>query len=423
MPLLLGCIADDLTGATDVASALVKQGLRTVQMIGASHGDPPPADIDAVVIALKTRTSPVASAVEQSLTALEFLHKAGCRRFYFKYCSTFDSTPAGNIGPVAEALMDRLDVGFTLVCPAFPENGRTIYKGYLFVGDVLLSESGMRNHPLTPMTDANLMRVLAPQVKRKVGLIDFATVAQGPQAVRRQMQALANNSVGFGVADALANQDLETLGDACLDLALATGGSGLAWGLAGAMRRHGLLAAVAAADELPEAQGLRAVVSGSCSSATLGQVALMRERHPSFPIDLDALEGGHAAESALEWAAARIGKEPVLIYSTAAPSDVKAVQSRFGTKASTLVETTLARIARGLVNDLGVGQLIVAGGETSGAVVEALAIERLRIGPEIDPGVPWTMAESGSGPPLALALKSGNFGTEDFFLKAWGALT
>jgi uncharacterized protein YgbK (DUF1537 family) len=425
MSTLFGCIADDFTGATDLASMLVKQGLRTVQTIGVLTGEAPPDDAEAVIVALKTRTSPVASAVEQSLAALRWLREAGCRRFYFKYCSTFDSTDQGNIGPVAEALMDELRVNFTVACPAFPENGRTLYKGYLFVGDAPLDESSMRHHPLTPMTDANLVRVLGRQVKRRVGLIDFAAVSKGPVAVRERIAALAAQSFGFAIADALENRDLETLGEACSDLLLLTGGSGFAWGLAGAVRRQGLVAPHFVADALPPAGGLRAVIAGSCSAATQMQVEAMGERHPSFRLDLRLLEGGRAAEAALKWAAPRVGSEPILIYSTGTAEEVKAVQARFGPEASShLIEGTLARIAQGLVDDLGVGQLIVAGGETSGAVVAALGVRRLRIGSEIDPGVPWAMADSDARRrPLAVALKSGNFGTRDFFLKAWSVLT
>ena len=425
MSILLGCIADDFTGATDLASMVVRQGLRAIQTVGVLFGEPPPADAEAVVVALKTRTVPAASAVDQSLAALRWLSEAGCRRFYFKYCSTFDSTPAGNIGPVAEALMDELGVDFTVACPAFPENGRTIYKGHLFVGDTLLSESSMRDHPLTPMTDANLVRVLARQAKRKVGLVDFSCVSQGASAVRERIASLTAQGVGLAIADALENADLATLGEGFVDMPLATGGSGLAWGLAQAIRRLGLVSPGVVADALKPSRGLSAVIAGSCSAATQTQVEVMRARHPSLQLDLGLIESGRAAEAALEWAASRVGSEPILIYSTAAPQDVKAVQAKLGAGASSrLIEQAFGRIAQGLVDELGVGRLIVAGGETAGAVVEALGVKRLRIGSEIDPGVPWTMADSGrSECPLALALKSGNFGAPDFFLKAWSTLT
>jgi uncharacterized protein YgbK (DUF1537 family) len=423
MSILLGCIADDFTGATDLAGTLVKQGLRTVQIIDDPHGEAPPTDADAVVIALKSRTSPVEQAVRESLSALDWLRSAGCRQYYFKYCSTFDSTPKGNIGPVAEALMDAIGAEFTIACPAFPDNRRTIYQGYLFVGSELLNESSMRHHPLTPMSDANLIRVLGAQVERRVGLIDLATVRRGPDAIRERVAWLREEGFGFAVADAISNQDLETLGEASGELKLLTGASGLVLGLPANFRRAGVLAEGIVADALPKAGGLSAVIAGSCSAATLKQVAVMQERRPALRLDLAALQRLDAVDRAMEWAADHIGEEPVLIYSTAAPEEVKTIQERLGEAASALIETTLAEIARGLVNNLGVRRLIVAGGETSGAVVKALGIRRLQIGSEICPGVPWTAAKlEPDGGALALALKSGNFGAPDFFLTAWSRL-
>lgn len=423
MTALLGCIADDFTGGTDLAGMLVKAGMRTVQLIGVPDG-PPPADVDAVVIALKSRTNPVEDAVAESLAALRWLREAGCRQFYFKYCSTFDSTPHGNIGPVAEALMQALDTDFTIACPAFPANGRTLYKGHLFVGDVPLSESGMRNHPLTPMTDANLVRVLQQQAGRKVGLVDYATVSRGDAAIRERFTALRQQGHGLAIVDALSNADLDAIGAACVDLPLVTGGSGIALGLPQNFRRSGLLADNVVADALPKTGGLRAVISGSCSVATQKQVEVMRASFPSFGIDpLRLARGEDLVAAALDWASARIAQQPVLIYATATPDTVKQVQAELGVaQAGELVENALAEIARGLVR-LGVGQMLVAGGETSGAVVKALGVKGLRIGAEIDPGVPWTSTLHDDGTqPLALALKSGNFGSEDFFLKAWEKL-
>jgi uncharacterized protein YgbK (DUF1537 family) len=427
MAAILGCIADDFTGGTDLAGMLVKHGMRTVQMIDVPQADNCPADVDAVVIALKSRTNPASEAVRESLAALQWLQEAGCKQFYFKYCSTFDSTPQGNIGPVAEALMDALGTDFTIACPAFPANRRTIYQGYLFVGDVLLNESGMRHHPLTPMTDANLVRVLQAQVRRRVGLVDYGAVSRGAGALDERFAALRKEGCGFAVVDALSNQDLVEIGTACAGLPLVTAGSGLAVGLPKNFRRKGMLAGNVVADALPATGGLRAVIAGSCSNATQGQVARMRECHPAFQVDPVELAGGSdAAGAALDWAAGRIAKEPVLIYATSTPEAVKAVQAQLGAaRAGELVEEALAAVARGLV-ELGVGQMIVAGGETSGSVVKALGVKGLRIGPEIDPGVPWTVAlQTGSTRerPLALALKSGNFGSPDFFLKAWSYLS
>lgn len=421
---ILGCIADDFTGGTDLAGMLVKSGMRTIQMIGVPD-QALPDDVDAVVIALKSRTCPVEEAVRDSEAALRWLRQAGCRQFYFKYCSTFDSTPKGNIGPVAEALMDALDTDFTIACPAFPANHRTIYKGQLFVGDVPLDESSMQHHPLTPMTDANLIRTLQAQVKRKVGLVDYQTVRRGVDAVLARFDVLKKDGVGIAIVDALDDGDLLTIGAACADLPLVTAGSGIAVGLpqnfADAIDLDGAAVTPSAG------AGLRAVIAGSCSSATLGQVAAMRARHPSFLIDpLELAKGVDVVGRALSWAAPLLADGPVLIYATASPAEVKAAQTALGVdRAGMLIEQALATIAKGLVG-LGVDRLIVAGGETSGAVVKALDVKGLRIGREIDPGVPWTVtlrsSETGVKP-LAMALKSGNFGTSDFFLKAWSHLS
>ncbi len=418
MTLLLGCIADDFTGATDLAGMLVRAGMRTVQMIGVPE-TPVPPDVDAVVIALKSRTTPADDAVRESLAALKWLQAAGCHQVYFKYCSTFDSTDAGNIGPVTDALMRALNTRFTIACPAFPENKRTIFKGYLFVGDVLLSESGMRDHPLTPMKDANLVRVLQRQTDRKVGLISHDTVRSGPNAIVSRMDSLRSEGIEIAIVDATSNEDLMRIGAACTGLPLVTAGSGIALGLPQNFRKTGLLKQEATADQLSFPQGLRAVISGSCSVATQAQVAdYIDEGRPAFAVDpLRLAAGADVVGEALEWATPLLRDATPLIYATASPDSVKMVQTQLGAeRAGALVEQTLSAIAQGLV-ERGVRQLVVAGGETSGAVVAALGVKGLHIGPQIDPGVPWTM--SLGEPSLALALKSGNFGTVDFFTKAW----
>jgi uncharacterized protein YgbK (DUF1537 family) len=425
MPILLGCIADDSTGATDLAGMLVKAGMRTVQLIGVPAG-PVPEEADAIVVALKSRTAPASEAVAESLAALAWLRSAGARQCFFKYCSTFDSTPRGNIGPVAEALLEALGGDFTVFCPAFPANGRTLHKGYLFVGPELLSESGMRNHPLNPMTDSNLVRWLGLQARTRVGLVDFEAVRRGPGAIRARFDQLRREGVRLAVVDAASDPDLLAIGAACEGLALVTGGSGVAMGLPENFRQLGLLGRSVVADRLPATGGHRAVLAGSCSQATQRQVAVMRERGlPAFQVDpLRLAEGADLAGEALAWAGPRLAAGPVLVYATAPADTLRQVQARLGAeRAGLLVETALATVARGLVAQ-GVGQLIVAGGETSGRVVQALGVTGLRIGPEIDPGVPWTVALQGPSdrPPLALALKSGNFGSEDFFLKAWSHL-
>ena len=417
MSVLLGCIADDFTGATDLVNTLVKAGMRAVQLLGVPRADLAVPDADAVIVALKSRSNPASEAVSMSLSALDWLRRAGARQIYFKYCSTFDSTDQGNIGPVADVLCDALGTGFTVANPAFPTNKRTVYQGYLFVGDVLLSESGMRHHPLTPMTDPSLVRVLQRQTKHKVGLVPYTTIVQGVGAIRTHFERLRSEGVRHAILDAITDEHLIALGEACADMPLVTGGSGMAMGLPANFVKQGLLAR-GQQSRLPAIDGPAVVISGSCSTATQAQVAQMKQTHAAFEIDPVAVASGRdAAAEALAWAAPKLGQEPILIYSTASPEAVSAVQSRLGREhAGAMVEATLSQIAKGLVTR-GARRIVVAGGETSGAVVSALGVEGLQIGAEIDPGVPWT-ASLGE-PRLALALKSGNFGTTDFFLKAF----
>lgn len=415
---LLGCIADDFTGATDLASMLVRNGMRTVQLIGVPKPGTPVPDADAIVVALKSRTIPAADAVQQSLAALAWLQAAGCRQFFFKYCSTFDSTEDGNIGPVAEALIAALDCGFAIACPAFPANARSVFQGHLFVGTNLLNESGMQDHPLTPMRDANLVRVLSRQSEGTVGLVPFITVDAGPGAIRDALTRLREQGRRFAIVDAIADQHLISIGAAVANHTLITGGSGVAMGLPENFRQLGLLSQ-ASANDLPVVEGPAAVLAGSCSRATLLQVATSRDQLPTLELDvLKTPDANELVEQALEWAHAKLGDIPIVIAASATPDRVAALQSKLGRDAAgTLVEAAMAGIAKGLVAR-GVRRMVVAGGETSGAVVSALDIERLRIGAEIDPGVPWTYAE-GSGPPMLLALKSGNFGSPHFFRTAF----
>lgn len=416
MPLLLGCIADDFTGATDLANTLVKGGMSAVQVIGVPDGPLPEAD--AVIIALKTRTAPVADAVGQSLAACDALTAAGAKQLFWKYCSTFDSTDQGNIGPVGDALLKRLGSGFAIACPAFPTNGRTIYLGHLFVGGALLNESGMENHPLTPMTDANLVRVLSRQAEGGVGLVPFNTVEQGAAAIRQAMTRLVEAGRRWSIVDAVTDEHLMAIGEAVAPHALVTGGSGVAMGLPENFRRAGLLPARPDADALPPMQGLAAVVAGSCSRATLGQIGLARDHVPVLELDALATPDAAAmAAQALAWVDGKLqASRPVVIAASSTPEKVAALQAKLGRDAAgALVEDAVATIAAGLV-ERGVGRLVVAGGETSGAVVQRLGVTSLRIGPEIDPGVPWTYANPTG---LHLALKSGNFGARDFFLKAF----
>lgn len=420
MPLLLGCIADDFTGATDLASMLVRHGMTTVQVIGVPDGALPEAD--AIVIALKSRTTPAGEAVAESLAAADALLAAGATQIFFKYCSTFDSTDAGNIGPVADALLKRLGAGFALACPAFPTNGRSIYQGHLFTGTHLLSESGMENHPLTPMRDANLVRVLSRQTEGSVGLVPFAVVEQGAVAIRQAMTRLAEAGRRYAIIDAMTDAHLLAIGAAAAKHPLITGGSGIAMGLPENFRAQGLLPPRPDAATLPAAQGLCAVLAGSCSRATLGQIGFARNHAPVLELDALATPDAAAlAAQALAWSEGRLSDHhPIIIAASAPPEKVAALQAKLGREAAgTLVEQALATVAQGLVAR-GVGRLVVAGGETSGAVVSALGVRTLRIGAEIAPGVPWTFAEIGAAPVgVHLALKSGNFGGRDFFLKAF----
>ncbi len=378
------------------------------------------------MVALKSRTAPVAQAVAQSLAAARWLRAQGATQIYFKVCSTFDSTPQGNIGPVTEALMDELGADFVVVTPAFPENGRTIFKGHLFVGDQLLSDSPMKNHPLTPMTDANLLRVLQAQLDpargRRVGLIDYRAVSRGAQAIAQRIEALRADGVALAIVDGLSDDDLHRLAQAAARLPLVVAGSGLAIGIPAL---HGLQPDARAA-MLPPAGGYSAVVSGSCSAATNAQVAtFIAAGGPAFALDplQLAADGDAVVQQALAWARPLLGRAPVLVYATAAPDAVRAVQQQLGAEhAGAIVEQALSRLAVGLV-EAGVGRLVVAGGETSGACVQALGITQLRIGPQIDPGVPWCHAATPvRREGLHLALKSGNFGGGDFFGRAFELL-
>ncbi len=423
--MLLGCIADDFTGASDLANMLTVAGMQTVQIIGvpsAQTARPAEAaatadqriDADAVVIALKSRSIPAADAVAQSLQALQWLRQAGARQFLFKYCSTFDSTPDGNIGPVAEALLDALGSPFTIACPAFPTNRRTVYQGHLFVGDRLLNESGMENHPVTPMTDPDLVRWLQRQSRGKVGLVDAATVAGGAAAVRARFAALQQAGVRLAVCDAISDAQLRTLGQASADLALITGGSGIALGLPDNFRAAGTLRALSR--QLAPAAGRAVVLSGSCSPATRGQIERYREAAPARLVTAEEIlaQGLQPAEI-VHWVESQAVDTAPLVYTSAEPATVKAAQQRFGAeRVSAAIEGFTAAVARGLA-DAGFRRFVVAGGETSGAVVQALGAQRFAIGAEIDPGVPVLRALDGDS---ALALKSGNFGAPDFFAKA-----
>ena len=412
--MLLGCIGDDFTGSSDLANTLSKQGMRCVQYSGVPKV-PAAKDVEAGVIALKSRSIDPLDAVRQSLEALEWLQAQGCEQFFFKYCSTFDSTPEGNIGPVADALADALDAHKVIVCPAFPGTGRSIYKGHLFVNDTLLNESGMQNHPLTPMTDPDIRRWLAPQTKNAVGHVDAGAVLDGAHAINAALEAEHRAGKRLIVVDALRDADLMEIGEAANGLPLITGGSGVALGLPQNFARRGQIAQNRTAWR-GEA-GKCVALSGSCSKATRAQVALHSKTNPAFEIDAAAVIAGQMDAATVTAWLLDAGGIP-LAYSSADPTIVAGIQERFGReKSANALEAFFAEIARQLVA-AGVGKLLTAGGETSGAVVDGLNLTTLEIGPEIDPGVPALRASD----TLVIALKSGNFGAPDYFEKAAGIL-
>ncbi|AOF92769.1 3-oxo-tetronate kinase [Sinorhizobium sp. RAC02] len=416
--MLLGVIADGFTGASDIANTLAKGrpgqgGLRTVQYLGIPDGMAAP-DVEAGVIALKSRSIEAAAAVEQSLAALRWLLEQGCRQIVFKYCSTFDSTSAGNIGPVAEALAEALDVKGVVACPAFPGAGRTVYQGHLFVKDRSLNESGLQNHPLNPMTDADIRRWLRLQTTADVGHVDIGVVRQGPAEIEAALQEDAARNRTLVIVDAITDDDLVAIGRAVVSHRLVTGGSGIAIGLAANFVEHGLAVGTGAA--AIGVEGPEAVLAGSCSGATREQIEVHRRNHPTFAIDVDAvMDGSITTKDVTSFLLANQGRAP-LAYSSCTPDAVQAIQVRFGReKVAKALDDLFAQIAQQLVR-AGIRRLVVAGGETSGAVVSALDLGALTIGAEIDPGVPVLL--SGGECPIALALKSGNFGAPDFFINA-----
>lgn len=420
MATFFGAIADDLTGATDLAGLVARSGVSVSLRMGLPSS--PPIDTATVeIIALKCRTAPVATAVAETRAALAWLRSAGAERFYWKYCSTFDSTAEGNIGPVAEALMRDLGVTQTLYCPAFPENGRSIYMGNLFVGEKLLAESPMKDHPLTPMRDSNLMRLLAPQVTAPVGLANRRDVARGVPGLRARMRALAEQGVAHVVVDAVCNDDLAIIATAGQDMPLLTGGSALAAPLPTLWAEAGLLTRVLSGQGSKPVAPAAIVLSGSCSDMTNRQVACyLADGHPSFRLDPLSL-AQQGSGPVLDWLAGQPLTSSPLIYATALPDSVHRTQELLGRgQAGEIIESTLAACALA-ARDRGVRRFVIAGGETSGSVVQGLGISQLDVGAEITPGVPWCRAKSG-GHDLAITLKSGNFGSEEFFAAALASL-
>ncbi|MHB1305093.1 MAG: 3-oxo-tetronate kinase [Acidiphilium sp.] len=417
MSLKLGCVADDYTGASDLANTLTRQGLRTVQTIGVSRDDFALPEADAVVVALKIRSVPAARAVERALAAAAWLKRRGARHLMYKICSTFDSTDAGNIGPVTEAFASAYGAACVPVTPAFPETARTVFQGHLFVGRVPLHESPLKDHPLNPMHDSNLVRVLARQSAGAVGLVPFEMVERGGAAVARALAEGAKSGWRAAIVDAVAERHLEALGVAAYALPVSTGASGLGLGLARAAR--GSAAVASAAPAFPPVAGPAAIIAGSCSAATLEQIAVAEGAIAVRRLDIEALVGGEGVPAALDWAKRHLAAGPVLLASSAKPEAVSRLKAAHGEDVGARIETALAEIAAGLA-EAGVRRLIVAGGETSGAVIDRLGVPGFEIGAEIAPGVP--LLRGIEAEPRLFALKSGNFGGEDFFAKALAAM-
>lgn len=420
MTILLGSIADDYTGASDLANTLTKNGLRTVQTVGIPDPSLALPDVDAVVVSLKIRSVAAEEAVAAALAAESWLRGRGAAHVLYKICSTFDSTDLGNIGPVTEALLSVSGGDIALVTPAFPETGRTVYLGHLFVNGQPLDESPLKDHPLNPMRDANLVRVLTRQSRGKAGLIDLPTVTRGADAVKARLDRLRAEGAAAAIADSVFERDLETLGEAALEMPVSTGASGLGLGLARALLRSGRASASdGESDAIRPVGGLAAVVAGSCSAATLKQLDAAERHMPVLRLDTEKLlAGSDEISAAVAWAGERIAQGPVAIAASAAPEVVSRLQARYGREASGhAIETATAAIAGELV-ERGVRRLVVAGGETSGATVDRLGIPAFLIGPEIAPGVPVLRTIGTAGNEMLLALKSGNFGGEDFFATA-----
>ncbi|WP_314949686.1 3-oxo-tetronate kinase [Bradyrhizobium cosmicum] len=420
MTLALGCIADDYTGASDLANTLTRAGLRTVQTIGVPADDLALPEVDAVVVSLKSRSIEAGLAVSRSRAAEQWLRGRGASHVLFKICSTFDSTDAGNIGPVMDALRADCGEASVLVTPAFPETGRTVYQGNLFVGAVPLNESPLKDHPLNPMRDSSLVRVLARQSKTQIGLVDLATVTRGADDVRARLAELAGKGVGAAIIDAVFDRDLETIGLVAAEHQLSVGASGMGLGLARALVSTGKVKSTAASSEAWAAVGgPAACLAGSCSQATLQQIANAERVMPVLHLDPDRIiTGRDEAQRALAWAKPLLAEGPVLIASSSTPDQVAALQARHGRDAAGhAIEQAMADLAEGLVQD-GVKRLIVAGGETSGAVVDRLKIPGFLVGVEIAAGVPVLRAVAAEKGDMLLALKSGNFGGTDFFSDA-----
>lgn len=407
----IGVIADDFTGATDAASFIVKNGLTAIQFSGVPDNNIS-IETDTCVIALKSRSCSVAEAIEASLQACRWLKDQGCTLIYFKYCSTFDSTSDGNIGPVVDALMRELNTSKTIVCPALPVNGRTVYQGHLFVYEQLLSESGMRNHPITPMTESNLIKLMEAQSQGKAGLVKYEELTDVSSIKTRFLQ-LERQSYKYFICDTITQDNLNQIGEACADFDLVTGGSGLVGAIAKAASNNAVHNQAAF---VPRKQGKGLIISGSCSVMTNKQVEEYSQHAPSYQIDVEmCINNPQYVNQVLGWVLSQSDVQLYpLVYATVPANHLSAIQEKYGATASEKIEALFHKLVC-LLQEYEYHTIISAGGETSGTVTQALNINGLLVGQEISPGVPWVSSLDGK---IALALKSGNFGDEAFFKKA-----
>ncbi|PHM35743.1 3-oxo-tetronate kinase [Xenorhabdus innexi] len=415
MTIKLGVIADDFTGATDIASLMVQNGWQVALLLSIPDDSTfIPHDVDAIIISLKSRSCPVDESIEQSLKACRWLRqKANCSRLFFKYCSTFDSTIKGNIGPVTDVLMDELQIDLCLICPALPINGRTVVYGYLFVNGQLLNESDMQYHPINPMKDSNLLRLMEQQSRGTAGLVDINCVRQGELSIRDRLCQLRCKGIRYAVVDTLLMDDLLLVAQAAHDMTLITGGSGLG----GAIARYcsGGNSEKTSIKKLPLPRNRRMVIlSGSCSVMTYRQVLEYKKIASTMELDIDkCINNPDYIHLLVDW----IIQQPMkglapMLYTTRPPGVLKLTHNQYESfQVSKIIEQLFAQIANEL-RQKDFNTFIITGGETSGKVVQSLGINQVGIGAIIAHGVPWVYDLQSD---CWLALKSGNFGEVDFF--------
>jgi len=410
-------LADDITGGMELAAVLAGQG---VDCSFVTNPDRVQLNREAVVIAQKTRTCAPRDALRMTACGLRAAMRANAAQIFFKYCATFDSTAKGNIGPCADFIARELGVDFTLFVPSFPEAERYVFQGHLFVQDRLVSESPKRFDPLTPMTDPDLVRVLQAQTAVVVGRLPLSILHRGPAAAEVHLTALRHDGVGYAIADAISNDDLAALAELTAEWRFMTGNSTIAGFYPPIWRRQGLIPPDRGPPSLPPIDGPAVVLAGSCADRTLEQLVAFEHHRPVIRIDpLEAAQRDLVPELFAQ-VQARLADGPIAIASSARPADVKNVQDKLGvTGAAATIEDLLGRLASQL-RRAGVRRFLVAGGETSGAILDHLGIESMQVGRYEAAGVGRAVSEQEN--PIALCLKSGKLGPVDMFLPTLEAM-